>query len=74
MTLGATSTGAPKHWVCILGDADADLTSLRLESHKIPDSLSAFWRIVSFTVMKSSRKLLMSESSVMLRSSEGQNE
>ena len=74
MTLGATSTGAPKHGVCILGDAEADLPSLRLERHKIPDALSAFWRIVSFTVTRSSRRLLMSESSVMLRSSEGQNE
>lgn len=41
-------------------------------SQKMPDSLSAFWRIVSFNVTKTSRRLDVSEGSVILQSPEGQ--
>ena len=54
-------------------NADGRLPSTRMKrSHKISDSISEFWTIVSFTAKKSSRMLCTSEVSVMLRSSDGQ--
>jgi hypothetical protein len=55
-----------------MGNVDACLTPLRVERHKISEALRALWRTVSFIVAKTSRMLLASETSVMLRSSEGQ--
>ena len=52
---------------------DVHLPSARMkESHKMSDSMRAFWIIVPFTAKKSNRMLCASEASVILRSSEGQ--
>ena len=58
--------------VCNPCNTDAHHTALRMERHKMPDSLSAFWRIASFIATKNNRTLLVSEPSVMLRSSGSQ--
>jgi hypothetical protein len=68
MALGMTLQSSG---VCIPGNADDYRISSRIGRHITPDSLSAFWRIVSFTDVKTSRTLFMSGASVMLRSSEG---
>jgi hypothetical protein len=64
MTLGMASTGAPISGACVLGNPD--IHPNRMACYIIPESLSAFWMTVSFTVAKISRKLLVSEASVML--------